>query len=448
MNSELIRLSAWKAASLISAGDLTSEALVTACLERIGDREPAVQAWQFLDPEAALKQAKQCDSTKPKGPLHGVPVGIKDNIDTQDMPTTYGSAIYENHYPRTDADCVKLLRAAGAIILGKTVTTEFATFKPGKTRNPHNSRYTPGGSSSGSAAAVADLMVPIALGTQTAGSVIRPAAFCGVFGMKYTYDSLSLEGVKWNSRTLDTLGGFARNTRDLMLLYRVLKGELEANSNRPLNPSLDKKDIFLGSSNTLRIGFCKTPQWEHADTATKLLLETTVEKLSASGLRITSIDLPAEFVGLAEAQKTIMSVEAARELSRELHSHRELLSPQLCDLLERGKGVPESLYQSALELGQCCRELLDRLFVNFDILLTASAPGEAPERLDTIGDPVFNRIWTLLHVPCINIPAFKGPHGLPIGIQAIGKSKHDERMLEFCSWLTSYLCPTDLQVLT
>src|SRR6266446_4577339 len=314
----LHELTAAEAAAAIAAGTITSEALVTACLERITAREERVGAWEYLDPEQARTQARARDRSPAQGPLHGVPLGIKDLIDTSDMPTCYGSPIYAGYRPAWDAASVALLRAAGAVILGKTVTTEFAMFTPGKTANPHNVAHTPGGSSSGSAAAVADMMVPLALGTQTAGSIISPASFCGVVGYKPTHGQFPVAGIKALSQTLDTLGGFARSVADFALLRAVLVGG-------PVQlPALER---------TPRLGLCRTPQWPHATAATREALETAGRQLAAAGAKVRDLELPAEFEHLVAAQETIQTHEEARCCAYELTMHREQLSSKLLELL-------------------------------------------------------------------------------------------------------------------
>jgi Asp-tRNA(Asn)/Glu-tRNA(Gln) amidotransferase A subunit family amidase len=413
-------LSATEAAQALAAGNLTSEALVRACLEQIQAREPSIGAWTYLDTEHAVAQARACDRTPSRGLLHGLPIGIKDIIDTADMPTAYGSPIYAQHQTAWDAACVALLRAAGAVIMGKTVTTEFAMYTPGKTTNPHNPAHTPGGSSSGSAAAVAAEMVPLALGSQTAGSIIRPASFCGVVGYKPTHGVFPLAGIKALSQTLDTLGGFARCIDDLMLL----------------------RAAFLGTSTQLtpvtqppRIGLCRTPQWPQATAATQDALETASRHLATAGAQVEEVTLPAEFDRLADAHVTIQIFEGARCCAYELTQHAEQLSASVRQLLEPGKTLPYADYQAALSLAATCRHQLDTIFATHDVLLVPSAPGEAPVGLQATGDPIFNRLWTLLHTPAINLPGLVGPQGLPVGVQAIAPVGADDRLLPMAAWM-------------
>jgi Asp-tRNA(Asn)/Glu-tRNA(Gln) amidotransferase A subunit family amidase len=413
-------LSVTEAAQALAAGNLTSEALVRACLEQIQAREPSIGAWTYLHAEHAVAQAKACDRSPSRGFLHGIPVGIKDIIDTADMPTAYGSPIYAQHQTAWDAACVALLRAVGAVIMGKTVTTEFAMYTPGKTANPHNPTHTPGGSSSGSAAAVAAEMVPLALGSQTAGSIIRPASFCGVVGYKPTHGAFPLAGIKALSQTLDTLGGFARRIDDLVLL----------------------RATFLGTSARLipltqppRIGLCRTPQWPQATAATQDALETAGRRLATAGARVKEVTLPSEFDRLAEAHVTIQIFEGARCCAYELTQHAEQLSANVRQLLEPGKTLPYADYQAALRLAATCRQQLNAIFAEHDVLLVPSAPGEAPVGLQATGDPIFNRLWTLLHTPALNLPGLVGPQGLPVGVQAIAPVGADDRLLDVAAWM-------------
>jgi Asp-tRNA(Asn)/Glu-tRNA(Gln) amidotransferase A subunit family amidase len=416
----LHELTGVEAAQAIVAGTITSEALVSACLERIMAREERVRAWEYLDPEAALAQARARDRSPTHGLLHGVPVGIKDLIDTADMPTSYGSPIYAGHRPAWDAASVALLRAAGAVILGKTVTTEFAMFTPGKTANPHNVAHTPGGSSSGSAAAVADMMVPLALGTQTAGSIVRPASFCGVVGYKPTHGQFPVAGIKALSQTLDTLGGFARSVADFALLRAVLVGgpaQLSALERAP------------------RIGLCRTPQWSFASADTREALETAGQQLGTAGAEVRPLALPPAFESLAAAQETIQIFEGARCCAYELTGHRDRLSAKLLDLLAPAEGLTYAAYAEALTLAATCRRQLEAIFTDHDALLVPSASGEAPAGLEATGDPIFNRMWTLLHTPAVTLPGHTGPHGLPVGVQVIGPLGMDDRLLAIAAWM-------------
>lgn len=420
----LYELTATEAAAAIAQGTSSSEALVRACLEHITERETQVRAWEYLNPEQALAQARARDREAPQGPLHGVPVGIKDLIDTRDMPTAYGSPIYAGYQPAWDAACVALLRAAGAVILGKTVTTEFAMFTPGKTSNPHHPGHTPGGSSSGSAAAVAAAMVPLALGTQTAGSIIRPASFCGVVGYKPTHGQFAVAGIKALSQTLDTLGGMARSVADMALLRAALVG-----GNARLTPW----------EGTPRIGVCRTPQWPLATTATQQALASASQQLAAAGARVRDMELPGVFHSLATVQETIQIFEGARCCAYELTRHREQLSQKLLDLLAPAQDISYAAYAEALRLVALCRRQLEQIFTEYDVLLVPSAPGEAPAGLEATGNPIFNRLWTVLHTPAINLPGLTGPNNLPVGVQVIGPIGEDERLLSLAEWMHTRL---------
>jgi Asp-tRNA(Asn)/Glu-tRNA(Gln) amidotransferase A subunit family amidase len=420
----LHELTATEASEAIANGKITSQDLVEACLTRIQEREAEVGAWIYLDAESARSQARACDHGPVRGPLHGVPVGIKDIIDTHDMPTAYGSAIYSGYQPTWDAPCVALLRAAGAVILGKTVTTEFAMFTPGKTANPHNPKHTPGGSSSGSAAAVAAHMVPLALGTQTAGSVIRPASYCGVVGYKPSHGDFAIAGIKALSQTLDTLGGFARSIDDLALLRAVL-------IRAPLG--------ITSLARPPRLGLCRTPQWSQATDDTQQALETAAAQFASAGADVRDLDLGPDFAGLCQAQETIQVFEGARCCAYELTHHRDKLSPRLIALLEPSDQMTYAVYAEALGLAERCRRHLERLFETYDVLLVPSAPGEAPEGLGATGDPLFNRMWTLLHTPAVNLPGLKGANGLPVGVQAIGPIGQDDRLLAIAAWMQARL---------
>jgi amidase len=407
-------LTAQEAAAAIAAGRLTSERLVAACLERIERREPDVRAWVHLEPELALEQARSCDRGPVRGPLHGVPVGVKDIIDTADQPTACGSPIYEGHRPRADAACVALVRRAGGVILGKTVTTEFAFSTPNKTRNPHDPAHTPGGSSSGSAAAVADAMIPLAFGTQTGGSVIRPASFCGVVGYKASFDGLQASGVKVLSQALDTLGVFARSVADICLMRAVQMGA-------PATPA--------ARGGAPRFGLCRTPQWDSASAESRTAIEVVGKSLGAE-----PVDLPAEFAGLIDAQRAVMVFEAARNLAWERADRAELLSPKLRATLDEGMAIPFAHYREARELASSCRPRLAEVFGRFDALVAPSAVGEAPPSLETTGDPLFNSMWTLLGNPCVTLPGRTGPKGLPVGVQLVGPLGADDALLSVAAW--------------
>ena len=411
-----LSLSARDAAQQIAAGRLSAEALVTACLERIAEREPVVGAWHYLDPEAALAAARRCDASAPSGPLHGIPIAVKDLIDTADMPTGYGSAIYARHRPAADAACVALARAAGAIVLGKTVTTEFACFTPGKTANPRNPAHTPGGSSSGSAAAVADGMVPLAFGTQTAGSVIRPASFCGVVGYKPSFGTIPRAGVKMLCDSLDTIGTMARSVADAAFFAGVVAGR----------PAL--RDIAIPVAPP-RFGLYRTPMWDEAEPSTAAALEHARAALERAGARVDDVAAPSEHRRLTEAQETVMGFELVRGLAYERLQHSAELSPRLAQQLDAGMTVGADVYDAAMAETAAARARLDAFFGPCDAVLAPAAPGEAPQGLGYTGNPLFNRMWTLLGVPCVTLPALWGDSGLPTGIQLIGRVGDDAGLM-------------------
>jgi len=438
--TNLNSLSASEAARLIRDGIISSEQLVEACLARIREIDPQVQAWTFLDADYALKQARAADALrlegKPIGPLHGVPVGIKDIFDTADMPTEYGSVIHSGRTPSRDATVVTMLRAVGAVIMGKTVTTEFAYFSPGKTRNPHNPEHTPGGSSSGSAAAVAASMVPLALGSQTNGSTIRPAAYCGVIGFKPTHGLISRYRVFPLSRTLDHVGLFARSIDDIALLAEQLVGYDE--NDRDTRPRAVVPFVKIAAEEPPlppMFAFVKTPHWERADDETK---EGFAELTQRLGDRVEEIEL---FPSAAEAwewHKTIMDAEMAVNLAREYETGRDRLSEQLRALIERGREVRAVGYQRALTQIQPIHESFVELFEQrYDAILTPAAPGPAPKGLASTGDPSFCTLWTLCGMPAISLPLLQSTSGLPIGVQLVGPRLGDARLLRTARWLAA-----------
>ena len=407
-------LGAARAVACLARRELSAEELVRDCLARIAQREPAVQAWEALDPEGALAAARRIDALRERPLLCGLPLGVKDLIDTADLPTTYGSQIYRGHRPGTDAACVSALRRAGAIVLGKTVTTEFAVYAPGKTRNPHDPSRTPGGSSSGSAAAVADGMVPLALGTQTAASVIRPASFCGVIGWKPTFGIFSLRGVRPIAPSLDTLGFFARELEDVPLMLAALAGRAA----EPMPPQPQRPVIAL----------CRSELWERAEPSTRTALEHLAAQLARKGAEVRELELPSAFAGLAEAQIAIMGAEAAISMRRDLEQHAPQTSAPLREFLQAGLAVSPERLQAAREQAERCRLLLQQVFAGVDALLTPASVGEAPD-LSSTGDPIFSRIWTLLGTPSVSLPLLRGPRGLPLGAQLVAAPGRDERLL-------------------
>jgi Asp-tRNA(Asn)/Glu-tRNA(Gln) amidotransferase A subunit family amidase len=402
---------------------MKSEKLVGACLERIAEREAQVHAWAWINPEKALAEARQRDREAPRSALHGVPVGIKDVIDTADMPTEYNSPIYRGHQPKWDAACVALLRRAGCVILGKTATTEFANNHPAPTRNPHNLAHTPGGSSSGSAAAVADRMVPLALGTQTGGSVIRPAAYCGVAACKPSFGSINRAGLKFVSESLDTIGVFARTVDELAPLLHVLTGRAIAEEQKT-KP---------------RVGLCRTPRWRDADSETHANVERAAQVLSKAGARVSDFDLPKGSEALFDRHSALMGYESARALAWEYTQFPEQISANLRPRLEAGWRVTRQDYDEVRGIARSCRRQLADQLREFDFLLTPSAASAAPASLASTGNPVFNRAWTLFGVPCVTLPFGAAANGLPLGVQLVGTFDQDMALLEWAKWAARQL---------
>ncbi|HMA88161.1 MAG TPA: amidase [Burkholderiales bacterium] len=417
----LHELGAAELAPLLARRELSAEQLARACLERIAAREPVVRAFAHLDPERALDAARALDRAAPRGPLHGLPLGVKDIIDTFDYPTEHGSAIYAGNRPASDAACVALARAAGALVIGKTVTTEFATFAPGPTTNPRNAAHTPGGSSSGSAAAVADRMLPLAFGTQTGGSIVRPAAYCGVVGYKPSFDLLPRAGVKAISESLDTIGVFARSVEDAALFAAALSAREALRIPRGLRaPTL---------------GLCLTPQWPAAQPETHKLFDDVAGHLSRSGARVVRLALPPEFEALAALHGTVWDYEIARCLADEYSRHRDRIGEALRAKLERGRSARADAYDAAQRAVRACRARLADALDDCDALVAPAAPGEAPAGLSSTGDSVFNRMWTLLHAPAVCVPVRTGPLGLPLGVQVVGRIGDDARTLACAHWV-------------
>ena len=423
------KLTAAEAGRRIARGQLTSEALVAACLERITARERDVRAWAFLDAELALRQARRLDREAPRSPLHGVPFGIKDVIDTADMPTEYNSPIYRGYQPKWDAACVALLRQAGCVILGKTVTTEFANNHPSHTRNPHRLAHTPGGSSSGSAAAVADHMVPLALGTQTGGSTLRPAAYCGTVGCKPSFNTINRAGLKFVAESLDTIGVLARTAEDAALSLQILSGRASPDFAQP-------------RTGIPRIGVCRTPRWQDADAPTRAAIESVASRLATAGARVDDFELPEATERLFDEHGKIMGYESARALAWEYLNHPDQISTTLRPRLAEGWQLPRNAYDAARALARDCRRRLTDSMRDYDFLLTPSAPGEAPDNLNTTGSSVFNRVWTLFGVPCVTLPCGAGPRGLPLGVQLVGRFDGDVELLAWAHWAEQIIkCP-------
>ncbi|MCW5730638.1 MAG: amidase [Alphaproteobacteria bacterium] len=417
MDLSLERLTATELCRMLGTGAVSGDEVLAACLARIGARESIIRAWAHLpasyDPPSAGA-----------GPLAGIPVGIKDVYDTAEMPTEYGSPIFAGHRPARDCVMVARLRAAGAVILGKTATTEFAYFRPAGTANPHDPSRTPGGSSSGSAAAVADAMVPVALGTQTAGSTIRPAAYCGIHGYKPTFGLIDMTGVKPLSPSLDTAGIFARSVDDLALIGSVLsEGRIPAAPGPPANRP--------------RLAFFAGPYWPLVSDETRVQLARLRDMLSGHAT-IRDLEIPALFGRLDEAQKSIMSREAAEGFGDLLRRHADMVSPQFTELCRAGEGVDDAAYADALALKAEAAGYLASHLGEDEVIVTAAAPGVAPEISAGTGDPACNRIWTLLGTPCINVP-LPGKGRLPLGVQLVGLPGRDRELLMTAAWLSGRL---------
>lgn len=430
-----------EAAQEIREGRVTSVELVTACLERVREMEPQVQAWAFLDPGHALAQAHAADDRRRHGrdigPLHGVPVGVKDIFDTSDYPTEFGSPLWEGRTPRRDATAVARLRSAGAVVLGKTVTTEYAYFYAGKTRNPHDVSRTPGGSSSGSAAAVAAGMVPGAIGSQTNGSVIRPAAFCGVVGFKPTHGLISRSGALLLSRTLDHVGVFARSVADVGLLASVMAGyDAEDADTRALAPPAFHEVARSAPPLAPRLAFMRTPAWDHADDDTRAAFG---ELSAALGEQLSEVEMSSAFSGAIEKHRVIMEVEMALNLHRDYEKGGDRLSAPLRALLQRGREHAAVDYMRAINAIAPLNQALDDVFDEFDAILTPAAPGEAPRGLDSTGSPVFCTIWTYLGMPAVTLPLMRSSNGLPIGVQLVGRRDSDSRLLRTANWLAGLM---------
>ncbi|CPN29905.1 amidase [Bordetella pertussis] len=389
----------------------------------------APRAWRELDVDAARAQARRLDTHAARGLLAGVPIAVKDIFLTEQFPTRYGSPIYEHGIAGTDADCVARARAAGALVLGKTVTTEFAYFTPGPTANPRDPSRTPGDSSSGSAAAVAAGMVPLAFGSQTAGSLIRPASYCGVFALKPTHGLHSLAGAKAMAPSLDTLGWLARDAGDLELMRCALAGE-------------DYRPLPDARPAALRLGICLTHEWHAIEPDGAQAFAHAQVLCTAAGAQLAPLVLPDALQGLMQAQQTIMAYEAARSLAAEWRDARARLSPAMQALIEAGLGCDAQSYAQALALAARGRAHLEHAMRDLDAVIAPAAPGEAPPGLARTGDPIFSRVWTLLGLPCVNVPGLAGPHGMPIGVQLIGRPGDERRLLAVAAALHRVFHPT------
>jgi Asp-tRNA(Asn)/Glu-tRNA(Gln) amidotransferase A subunit family amidase len=419
-------LSATELGQKIDSGAATAEAIVRAHLERIEQRDTDVLAWSHLAREAALERARVLDRGPRQGLLHGIPLGVKDIIDSWDQPTTYGSPIYKTHQPLADAATVALARGEGAILLGKTVTTEFANRFPGPTRNPHNPAHTPGGSSSGSAAAVADFQVTLGTGTQTGGSVIRPAAFCGIVGYKPSYGHFAVAGMKANTEWLDTIGAYARSVEDIALFRAALMA-------MPYTPIAK-----LGKPP--RIAVCFTHHKSELSPEGLAAVQDAAVQLGKAGAAISELELPAPVRDMTEGQRILSAFDGPRAHADEARRFPHLLSESLKkDKLAAGAAIDYATWVAARKLGETGRARVDALFTEFDAILTAPAPGEAPLGLQATGKATFNLLWTYLWMPCVTLPFTKGPTGLPVGIQLVGRQHEDAALIDIAAWARSAL---------
>lgn len=421
-----------EAAEAIARGELSSEALTRALLERIAEHEQKVQAFEWIDPDRALGLARQADAKRRSGqalgPLHGIGIGIKDIVATAGIPTRMGSVIYKDNIPQTSAVVVQRLEAAGAFVLGKTVTTEFAYFTPGKTRNPWHPDHTPGGSSSGSAAGVALGFFPAAIGTQTNGSVIRPAAFCGVVGYKPSAGTISLEAIHPFSPSLDQVGVFGRSVADAALVASVLENAPVAGKPKAIPPAL------APLSTAPRLAAVRSPVWNLAEPYAKEHFLDRIQRLQAAGAIVEQVDLPPAFDAAHAVHRTIMVAEGARVFADLQSCERHRLSARLNALIDEGLTIPEAALNEALaQQKQLCAQM-DEFAAGFDAIITPSTLGQAPKDLTQTGDPAFCTIWSLCGVPAITLPAGTGPQGLPLGLQVIAPRNADARLLAAAQW--------------
>lgn len=410
----------------IREGRTSCEAVMRDYLARIAERDDKLGAFQYIDPALAMEKARNADSVAPSGLLHGVPFAIKDIIDTADMPTGWGFAPFADNRPASNARCVELFIEAGAIPIGKSVSTELAYFGPGKTANPHNLAHTPGGSSSGSSAAVADFMAPIGFGSQTAASVIRPAAYCGILGYKPTKGAFSLQGVMDLAPSLDALGLMARSVEDIALARSALGvGKPEVSSRFAENPP--------------RIGFMRGPHWLEGTEDMRENCQRAAQRLASKGAPVNPVPHPQILGDLTECQKIVMAFEIAQVRAHEYENFKDQLSAPFRTLVEAGQAISQDDYDRAQEIAQQGMRVINEFFADTDVILAPAAPGEAPEGLGSTGDPLFSRAWTLLQLPCITIPFGTGPKGLPLSVQLVGRYDSDDKLLAAAQWVMANL---------
>ncbi len=438
---DLVGESAVNLRAELAAGQITAEALVQAYLGRIAKVDDEIGAWIHLEPEHALTQARTLDQLRgsglPLGPLHGLPVAVKDIVDTADLPTENGSTLLRGRQPEADATLVSLLRQAGAVILGKSVTTEFAMYAPGKTANPHNPKHTPGGSSSGSAAAVAAGMAPLGIASQTNGSVIRPASFCGVVGFKPSHGRISRQGVLCLSPPLDTMGVMARTVEDAALLAEVLMAYDAGDRDMQHLPAPRLLEVAREAPPLPpRFAFVKTPVWDQVEDDMKAALSELAEHLGAD---CETVDLPGLYDHALPNHRRVMCADLAKNLGAYYERGKDGISPQLTALIEEGQSVTAVDYNRALDWREVLYDGLAEIFEDFDAILTAPAPGEAPAGLEATGNPALCTMWTFLGTPAISLPVFSGSNGLPMGVQLVGPRKDDARLLRSAAALQARL---------
>ena len=433
-----LKLSAVEMVQSLKKGEITSEELVKSYIEQIKKKEKEVEAWEFFDQELVLKQAKKLDELHQSGKhgdLHGIPVGIKDIFDTEDMPTTDGTEIHKKNPSWNDCTVVSKLKQAGAIIMGKTVTAELAYYSPGKTKNPHDTTRTPGGSSSGSAAAVASHMVPLAVGSQTNGSVIRPASYCGVVGYKPTKGLISRHLVLQISRALDQVGVFANSIEDAALISEQLIGHDKQDPDTSLNP----RPKLLAASKEKPpaepvLAHIKLPFMNELEEDVKEGFKEIKDELKG---KVDEIELPEGFAGIPDWHKIIMESDMARSFSEEYKKSKNKLSDKIIEAIERGMKYTSVEYNNALAKIDVANAYFNQFFHDYDAILTPSACGEAPKGLKSTGNPIFCTIWTYCGMPCISLPLLQGKNGLPVGVQLVSSLFDDERLFRNASWLTS-----------
>ncbi|MBM3356152.1 MAG: amidase [Betaproteobacteria bacterium] len=438
---DLIDIDATNAAAAIRAGEITSEQLVSACLDRIQARDDAVRAWAYLDPAHALSQARAADrmqaAGRPLGPLHGVPVGVKDNFDTADMPTEYGTPIHAGRRPKVDAAVVSRLRGSGAVIMGKTAIPEFSSSGPVKTVNPLDPGRTPGGSSSGSAAAVADHMVPVAIGTQATGSIIRPASYCGIYGYKASQGAIPRHGKVAGTRHLGQTGVLARSLEDVALVADLLVELGPRDSDTPPDPARSLiASISRRPSQTPLLAFVRTPMWNLADEDARSAYEGFIESM---GRNVEEVELPPIFDQARECHTTIYDADVAQRYAKEYQNFPGQISAYFKARIEKGNRTSAIEYIRALRLTDDFSNVLDGIFDRYAAILTPAAAGEAPLGPDATGRAIFSMIWTLCGTPNISVPLLQGRSGMPLGVQLVGRKNADARLLQTARWLVDHI---------